>query len=328
MTPDRSRAAIEGVPPSGEPLSLSPAFQPPLLKGVRLSADDPFRFEFFIDAARPVDAEQTQRLVDYFLAALTMPEDDLWVNLSPDEPDRILCRGFEKTRAGRDMLAADYVLKQLASSLTHPDTPTGEAYWRVENGKSTIENRLGKIWIVPDTAEVYEQGTTAVITEASLKLQCEDESQQVLLPEITRDVNEGKNFARLRQIYHSLILAKWFKTKLRDSLYAAYIDQHKLKGIDTSDPVLKEKIFNLYVESFKKGVYDVIRSADELQIANDKLQIKGIGNMQSAICICNRGPEAAGGFSRVGMILPCLPWIPVLLRRPIPHLPLRCPLCG
>jgi len=255
------------LPPPSRLLALGEEYSLPFLKGLRLNHSDPFALDFIVDSADldKVEQEHIQCLISYFLAGLTTPDEDLWVNLSPNESDRVLAPDLETTDLGRDMLAQDYVLKQLASSLTHPDTETGKAYWANAGVGAIRESPLqadeSKIWIVPDKAEVYEQGTTAVITAASLKLQCEDESQQVLLSAITKDVNEGRNFANLRQIYHSLILAKWFKTKLKDSLYAAYIDQHKLKGINTSDPALKEKIFGLYVQSFKKGVYDVIRGA-------------------------------------------------------------------
>ena len=57
------------------------------------------------------------RLVKYFLAALTIPEKDLWVNLSPYEKDRVITDEFGSTEMGRDLLAQDYMLKQLTSSL-------------------------------------------------------------------------------------------------------------------------------------------------------------------------------------------------------------------
>ena len=34
---------------------------------------------------------------------------------------------------------------------------------------------------------------------------------EVILPVIEEEVNHGKNFRYLRQIYNSLILATWFK---------------------------------------------------------------------------------------------------------------------
>ena len=83
--------------------------------------------------------------------------------------------------------------------------------------------------------------------------------KETVLHSIEMDVNYGENFANLRQMYNALILATWFKRKLKDSLYKYYIDQNKTTGIDTSDKNAKEKIYNLYVEAFKKGVYNYVK---------------------------------------------------------------------
>ena len=37
------------LPPPGQMLSLSGAFQPPVLKGIKVFRDDPFRFDFILD---------------------------------------------------------------------------------------------------------------------------------------------------------------------------------------------------------------------------------------------------------------------------------------
>ena len=60
------------------------------------------------------------KLIKYFLASLTVPEDEMWVNLSPYEKDRIIPLAFGTTEMGRDLLAQDYILKQLTASLMYP----------------------------------------------------------------------------------------------------------------------------------------------------------------------------------------------------------------
>jgi len=42
--------------------------------------------------------------------------------------------------------------------------------------------------------------------------------REIIIPELEREVNEGKHFAQLRQIYNSLILAMWYKRRLKESL--------------------------------------------------------------------------------------------------------------
>jgi GT2 family glycosyltransferase/predicted esterase len=83
---------------------------------------------------------------------------------------------------------------------------------------------------------------------------------QVIIPILEKEVNEGKNFAQLRQVYSSLILAIWFKDKIKESILGkAYIDQDKVAGVDIEDKAAKEKIWAQYVEAFKKGAYNYIK---------------------------------------------------------------------
>jgi len=74
------------------------------------------------------------RLVSYFMAALTVPETDFWVNLSPYEADDVIPQQLSDTDFGRDLLVQDYVLKQVAASLTHPESALGKKYWQSVNG--------------------------------------------------------------------------------------------------------------------------------------------------------------------------------------------------
>ena len=186
--------------------------------------------------------------------------------------DKITSDKLGMTDLGKEMLSQDYILKQLSSSLTHPDTPTGRAYWSIENRKyprrahSKIENRTGKIWIKPDKSVVYENGDVVYIKESTLKVTAEEESGLgQVLEEIEEEVNSGQNFAKLRQLYHSVLLAVWFKQRFQESIYKRYIDQGKIKGIDLADRSIKDKIWRLYCSSFEKGVYDLLRKDSSLE---------------------------------------------------------------
>ncbi|MBI4308730.1 MAG: hypothetical protein HY591_00190, partial [Candidatus Omnitrophica bacterium] len=84
--------------------------------------------------------------------------------------------------------------------------------------------------------------------------------RQIILPEIEKEVNEGKTFANLRQIYNSMILAAWYKNTLKESLLGkVYADKNKIKGIDVEDKNAKQKIYEQYLAAFKKGVYNYIK---------------------------------------------------------------------
>src|SRR5476649_2370196 len=104
------------LPAPGVMVSRSPAFNPPILKGIKVHPDNPFRFDFILDqgdsSVIPAKAgihnqeqlkSESTRLIKYFLASLTIPEKDLWVNLSPYEKDRIIPNSFGLTEMGRDL---------------------------------------------------------------------------------------------------------------------------------------------------------------------------------------------------------------------------------
>src|SRR5258708_5557622 len=129
------------LPAPGVRVVLSPEFNPPILKGLKVHPDNPFRFDFILDqgdiyrhSERSEESQQEQlkivsaHLIKYFLASLTIPEKDLWVNLSPYEKDRIIPNSFGLTEMGRDLLAEDYMLKQITASLIYPEDEVGKQY--------------------------------------------------------------------------------------------------------------------------------------------------------------------------------------------------------
>ena len=74
----------------------------------------------------PQEKQEVTKLIKYFLASLTIPESDLWVNLSPYEKNRIIPQSFGLTEMGRDLLAEDYMLKQITASLIYPEDEIGK----------------------------------------------------------------------------------------------------------------------------------------------------------------------------------------------------------
>jgi uncharacterized protein YqgQ len=233
----------------------------PLFKGIKLDLADPFKMEFVLDTPGNITPakEEVAALIEYFLAALTMPQDDLWVNLSPDEPDRIISADLAMTHMGEIFLEQDYLLKQLSAGLTHPETSNGTAYWQ---GLSSNARAVNRVWIVSDGALVKEDGVSAYIDKMSLKAFVESKEPSFvknILPLIQSDIEHARAFAPLRQVYSAFILAHWFKVKVRESIFKYHIDNKKLGGIDTADKQLKEKLYNQYLEAFTRGAYDYIQ---------------------------------------------------------------------
>ena len=293
---------------------------PALVKALVVHPENPLEFDFIIDtgdtnlAGEALKAEST-KLIKYFLASLTVPEDEVWVNLSPYEKDRIVPKEFGTTEMGKDLLGQDYILKQLTASLMYPESDLGQKFWQKIYAKAqqlygTTNipiNTFNKVWIVPDKAVIYETGNTAIVAKSRLKVMLEGDylalqnnlnnktlgtdrlpSEEVtqmhdvssdivkeeILPEIEKEVNEGKTFANLRQIYNAQILAAWYKLTLKQSLLnQVYSDKNKVKGVDVKDKEIKQKIYEQYLEAFKKGVYNYIKE-DTDQVTQKKIPRK------------------------------------------------------
>ncbi|MBF0511724.1 MAG: hypothetical protein HQL13_05270 [Candidatus Omnitrophica bacterium] len=251
----------------------------------------------------PVFKAESQKLIKYFLAALTIKEDDLWVNLSPYEKERVVPQELGKTGLGRDMLVQDYILKQVTASLIYPEKQLGRVFWDEVYAKAWKKfgttnipvNTFNKVWIVADKAKVFEHNNAAYVVAAHLKVMLEEDYlslqkhsgfspslvkegvrgsskinkthsltsrivRSVLLPRLEREVNEGRNFAPLRQIFYSMILASWYKLALKDALLnQVYSNKGKTSGVLSEDPKVKEKIYDQYLKAYKEGVFNYIK---------------------------------------------------------------------
>ncbi len=293
--------SVSLLPAPGMMVDTSAAFKPCLLQGVRFHPENSFRYDFLIDSGDAglegdaLSAEST-KLIKYLMAALTTPAEDLWVNLSPYENDRIIPDSFGLTEMGRDLLAQDYILKQITASFLYPEKALGKKFWDRVYARSLelygttdipVET-FHKVWIVPAVADIAVRNNTAYVVKSRLKLMMEEDylateknmaashnaatidpkdistqiMREVILPELEREVNEGKNFTTVRQVYSSLILATWMKRKFAgqtNALAREYVDQRKTPGVEHGEEAAAEHIWQRYVEAFKTGVFNFIK---------------------------------------------------------------------
>ena len=154
-------------------------------------------------------------------------------------------------------------------------------------------NTFSKVWIVPKRTVVLEKEGTAFVADNYLTVMLEEDylaiekninnkdigtdlldqqrvayinnisSQfvnEVILPELEKEINEGQNFAPIRQVFNSVILATWYKQRLKESLLSkVYVDQNKVSGVDVDDKTIKEKIYDQYMTALQEGVYNMVR---------------------------------------------------------------------
>jgi len=286
--------------------TLAVKYEPINLVGIKTNPDDPFKLEFLINQGTQKHnenslKEESLKLARYFMAGLATPSHDLWVNLQPGQSNRIIPNRFATTEMGEDMLAQDYTLKRLAASLTDPRSETGKKYWDKINSVGTnnyspATQTFNRIWIIPESATIYEDGTKAYLTHAKLKVMCEDDYfamdsslrasaatkqsqleiatphnssarndaanpfKTLILPLIEKEVNTGMRFAQLRQIYHAMLLAAWYKNRLKTSpLYQTYANKNKTVGIDFTQDGQAQETYGEYMNNFKNGEYNFIQ---------------------------------------------------------------------
>ncbi len=251
--------------------------------------------------------EATQELLRYFLIGLSLPNDTFWVNLRPDAPDNIIDPLLEKTEIGKIFLEADLQLKKDTSSLTSPQNKEGKEYWDKLYKKAGelfgTENitipTITRPWIVPNEVIVRESDNSAYLYKATLKVMLEEDylkapghqdtshqynftdprlkelneySTQLLrekiIPRLTKEVNSSKRYAKLRQVYYSLVLSRWFKQRYRlqsavpsprlvENNYISLIDSKNLTGLGSKENWDKDAYFSQYRDSFAKGEYNL-----------------------------------------------------------------------
>jgi hypothetical protein len=179
---------VSTLPEPGAMVQSSPAFEPAVLKGLTINPDNPLQFDFLIDRGEVKSSKddfkkETQKLIKYFLAAMTIPDKEAWVNLSPYEGDRIIPDLLAATDMGKDMLEQDYLLKQISASMTNPEKELGKKFWdtvykrafELYGATEVPINTFNKVWILPEKAVILEQDGYAFIGYSRLKVMMDED---------------------------------------------------------------------------------------------------------------------------------------------------------
>jgi hypothetical protein len=234
----------------------------------------------------------SKELMNYFLVGVTLNNDAFWVNLRPDSENEIIDNLLAKTDVGKIMLEADLELKKDTASFTSPQTTEGKAYWNKLYKKAeelfgsdqiTIPT-LTRPWIVPDEVIVRENKDSAYIYKASLKIMLEQDYlknsvnysfsdprqkelneyssqlvRELILPKLTKEINTSKKYAQLRQVFFSLVLSRWFKSRFQGKAgkYASLINKGNLTNLTSKTAWSASTYFKGYQESFNKGEYNI-----------------------------------------------------------------------
>ncbi|MFA5093299.1 MAG: hypothetical protein WC543_05095 [Candidatus Omnitrophota bacterium] len=234
---------------------------------------------------------QAQELLNYFLIGVTLPDSMFWVNLRPDAQENIIDPVLARTDIGKIMLEADLQLKKDTASFTSSQTAIGKEYWsklykkaeEIYGSSAATIPTLTRPWIVPGEIIVRESGDSAYVYKANLKVMLEQDTlnnsatynfkddrakalneyssqliRELVIPELTKEINSAKRYAPLRQVYYSLILARWFKLRFahKTGTYSALINANNLTNLTSHKAWSKTEYFNKYQSSFAKGEYN------------------------------------------------------------------------
>jgi hypothetical protein len=239
-----------------------------------------------LDAGRAV----TLQASDAFFVWLSLSPSTFWVNLNPTEPDRIVDAKLGTTDVGRILLQADLQMKKTVARLIHPDTATGKQFWAALQSGADQQTCLSmRQWIVPGPATVREDGNSLYILDTPLTVLMENDyvkgaddqyscqaseavkahNEQVyrtsILPKVQQAVNTAPEYADLRRVYLSRVAAEWYRKRNvnRNTAYADLINSGDVRAWPARLSWSPRQVFDQYVESYKKGEFNVTRKTRE-----------------------------------------------------------------
>jgi hypothetical protein len=164
---------------------------------------------------------------------------------------------------------------------------------------------VSRNWIVPDKINAQGTGDTIYLESATLKIESEpvyEHSQydvkdrltflfsqsvkddlaaaakeygkysmelqdEMIRPLVIRDINTQKEYADLRTVYHSLILAQWYKNKFQSSpaLFSDEFNSGKIVSYESDTPWKPESTWQAYRTSFEEHEYECIKTQEFTQ---------------------------------------------------------------
>ncbi|MFF8642694.1 hypothetical protein [Streptomyces sp. NPDC015345] len=244
------------------------------------SADfDPLRGDARTSTGRAVASQSS----DAFFVWLSLNPADFWVNLHPDQPDRIVDHRLGRTDAGRVLLEADLEMKKTVGRLIHPHTALGKRFWNGIRG----DCMASRMWIVPAPASVYEDGDKLYILDAPLDVKVETEhdaasarsgdtptcphqdqaieehneqlDRALVLPKLRKAINTAPEYAALRRVYLARVAAEWYRelSTTKDTSYGELVNSGDITDWQITGDWTPRHTFDKFRASYTKGEFKV-----------------------------------------------------------------------
>lgn len=227
---------------------------------------------------------KAQLISDSFFAWLALTPDKFWVNLNPDQPDRVMDATFGRTDAGRVLLQADLQMKHDYARDMDPRQGLGKKYWDAMRAAGLPCGTGLRNWIVPQQAKVRADDNGLYILDTPLKVNtlemnfktpspngdchltkeqqktAADLARQTITPDIEKKVNTAPEYADLRRVYSARVAAEYVRRQdaTSPSEYHAIINSNNVKRWPLRSPNTSwtpRKTYDDYVKSFTKGDY-------------------------------------------------------------------------
>ncbi|MEU0370085.1 hypothetical protein ABZ070_07435 [Streptomyces sp. NPDC006283] len=219
---------------------------------------------------------------DAFFVWLSLEPSAFWVNLNPNEPDRIVDERLGRTDAGRALLEADLLMKKTIGKLIHPHTVRGRKFWDGIRGDCMSY----RTWILPAPASIHQDGDKLYILDAPLDVRMEtqyleqrgesatrscpkqdkateDHNEQhfrtLILSELKKAINTAPEYADLRRVYLARVAAEWYRdlSRGKDTTYGDLIGTGDIDDWRITGPWKPTDTFDRFVESYTKGEFKV-----------------------------------------------------------------------
>jgi hypothetical protein len=235
--------------------------------------------------------EAAQLSSDALFTWLALPNSAFWVNLNPDQPDKIMDSRLAKTDAGRVLLESDLLLKRTSAKLLDPATALGDKFWdAVHFDKATEFPCLPlRLWITPAAASVREDAGQLYILDAPMKAnaeffktstlpngtKCQQTDavamenakvyQQIILPELEKAVNADPGFADLRRVYLSRVAAEWLRQRneKKANAFTPIIGSNDASRWPARTAWNEQDVYKAYLKSFNEGDYTYTRQVKD-----------------------------------------------------------------
>lgn len=224
---------------------------------------------------------------DALFTWLALTPDKFWVNLNPDQPDRVMDDKFASTDAGRVLLEADLQMKHDFFRTMDPKTDLGRRFWAAlpkVDGRPCFTGIRN--WIEPKPATVREQDGGIYILDAPLRLKSteqdtitqpgggegvchptkaqRDQAQGVIdrmiVPAVEKTINTTPQYADLRRVYTSRVAAEYIRREdaKKPTDFHKFINSNDVKAWPLRAPNQnwdKDKLFQEYRKIFINGEF-------------------------------------------------------------------------